>query len=359
MSSSASSSGGGGSGALASLSGFVNVGKLEDVIASLVSRMNAQQARIEQLERSAAQSVSIESFSALTARVEHTVEHLNNQFGALDRRLAEMDTELASVADTLATLPALRAAVDGKVDHEVFVRRAEESRSSFAEQLAHLKNDKAGKNVVSSLETSQHRLVEEIQAVQKVLHCKIDRVEVPLLDVASEKLQYLLDFQSTADARLDKAEADVQSLGRAVQTKESRDSAAKTTAALREEIGRKVEAHFVKEQLLAPLHHAEDEIVRLKASEEALDKLMEDYHAHIEKVSREGIRMWAHWAGLAPCAGTPCLRVLSFLQLTCMFCVSAPPSVFVLCSSVRARGERFARRSFRHESSDFRLHFVA
>jgi len=37
----------------------------------------------------------------------------------------------------------------------------------------------------------------------------------------------------------------------------------------------------------APLHQAEDEIVRLKASEEALDKLMDDYHAHIEKVSRE------------------------------------------------------------------------
>lgn len=34
----------------------------------------------------------------------------------------------------------------------------------------------------------------------------------------------------------------------------------------------------------APLHQAEDEIVRLKASEEALDKLMDDYHEHIEKV---------------------------------------------------------------------------
>ncbi len=35
---------------------------------------------------------------------------------------------------------------------------------------------------------------------------------------------------------------------------------------------------------VAPLHQAEDEIVRLKASEEALDKLMSEYHSHIEKV---------------------------------------------------------------------------
>jgi hypothetical protein len=59
--------------------------------------------------------------------------------------------------------------------------------------------------------------------------------------------------------------------------------------------------------LSAPLHHAEDEIVRLKASEEALDKLMDDYHEHIEKVRLlprgrpfQGVVAWS--------GGMPCVR---------------------------------------------------
>ena len=247
---------------------------------------NAQQARIDQLERSAAESVSLSSFHALTSRVEATIDHLNTQFGSIDRRLSELDDQLAAMADTLTALPDLRASIDTKLDTETWTRRTEESRAFFSEQLAHVRNDKAAKAVVSSLETSQHRLVEEVLAVQKVLACKIDRVEVPLLDVASEKLQYLLDFQQAADARLDKSEADMAQLQRAIQTKEGRDSAAKAVAALREELSRKVDGAFVKEQVLAPLHHAEDEIVRLKASEDALDKLLTDYHTHIEKLMR-------------------------------------------------------------------------
>jgi hypothetical protein len=103
---------------------------------------------------------------------------------------------------------------------------------------------------VSSLETSQHRLVEEVLALQKLLACKIDRVEVPLLDVAAEKLQFLLDFQSSADARIDRAEVELAHVSRALQSKEGRESAAKTAAALREEMGKKVDAAFIKEQVL-------------------------------------------------------------------------------------------------------------
>jgi len=247
---------------------------------------DAQQARIDQLERSAAASVSVSSFSALTSRMEAAIEHMNSQFGALDRRLGQIDDELASTSEILATLPALRTAVDTKLDTDTWMRRTEEARAHAAEQLALVKNDKAAKAVVASLETSQHRLVEEVLALQKLLACKIDRVEVPLLDVASEKLQFLLDFQAAADARLDKNDSDVAGLQRAVASKESRESAAATAAHLREELAKKVDGQWVREQVLAPLHEAEDAITRLSASEEALDKLLTDYQSHLERFAR-------------------------------------------------------------------------
>ena len=210
----------------------------------------AQQARIDVLERNAASSVSLSSFQSLSSRLESTIEHLNAQFGAIDQRLAEMGDEMSEVQKTLATLPELRAQVEAKVDATLWRSRADEARASLQEQIVALKADKSSKQVVSSLEQSQHRLVEEVLALQKMLSCKIDRVEVPLLDVASEKLQFLMDFQSAADARLDKSEHDIQHLAKAVHTKESKDSAAKTNAALRDEIARKVDATFIREQVL-------------------------------------------------------------------------------------------------------------
>lgn len=42
-------------------------------------------------------------------------------------------------------------------------------------------SDKASKDKVDSLEDSQHRVLEEVVALQKVLACKVDRVELPLL----------------------------------------------------------------------------------------------------------------------------------------------------------------------------------
>jgi hypothetical protein len=269
-----------------SLSGFVNVGKLEDVLQTLLQRMDAQQARIDQLERQAAQSVSLTSFQSLSHRLESTIDHMNTQFGAIDARLGEMAEEMANVQATLATLPALRATVDAKLDNDAGSRKLDELRTTMLEQFTSVKSDKASKSIVSSLETSQHRLVEEILAMQKMIACKIDRVEVPLLDVASEKLQFLLDFQQTADTRLEKAETDLSTLNRQVAQKESKDTHAKTVLALREELAKKVDGTFIKSEVLSSLHRAEDEVVRLRASEEVLDKLMEDYHAHIERFAR-------------------------------------------------------------------------
>jgi hypothetical protein len=211
---------------------------------------------------------------------------MNTQFGAIDARLGEMAQEMEGMQSILAGMPALRALVDSKQDAELAQKKQDDVRISVNEQLTALKNDKASKAIVSSLETSQHRLVEEILALQKLISCKIDRVEVPLLDVASEKLQFLLDFQTTADARLEKAEQELMGLNRSVGQKESKESFAKTIQAVREEVAKKVDGAFIKDQVLSSLHKAEDDIVRLKASEEILDKLMEDYHTHIERFTR-------------------------------------------------------------------------
>ena len=219
---------------------------------------------------------------------------MNIQFGAIDMRLNEMTEEMKGMQETLATLPALRTLVDTKMDHEGGMKRMEEIRIMTNESVTQLKNDKASKSIVSSLETSQHRLVEEILALQKLIGCKIDRVEVPLLDVASEKLQFLLDFQITADMRLEKHEQDINTCQRNINTKESKDTFTKTMAAVREELSKKVDGEFIRDQVLSELHSAQDDIVRLKASEEVLDKLMNDYHQHVEKVrSRSRERLFA------------------------------------------------------------------
>jgi hypothetical protein len=50
--------------------------------------------------------------------------------------------------------------------------------------------------IPQSVEDSQHRLLEQVMAFQKMMACKVDRVEIPLLHAAAEKMQSFLGVRA-------------------------------------------------------------------------------------------------------------------------------------------------------------------
>lgn len=70
----------------------------------------------------------------------------------------------------------------------------------------HLLNTRASTQAVASLEDSQHRILDEMVALQQLIACKVDRVEIPLLSAASDKLARAVGFAEEAGPRISKLE---------------------------------------------------------------------------------------------------------------------------------------------------------
>jgi DNA-binding FrmR family transcriptional regulator len=244
---------------MSDLTGFLNVGKLEGVISAITTRLEAALSRIDALERTVAESVPLSSYRVLSTRVEQMVAHCNAHFGAVDERFGEISEEVTSMSERVAALPHMQAQIDARLEVAAFQHASESTRNELVASLTALRNEKASKSTVSSLESSQHRIVEELVALQAVIACKIDRVEVPLLDVASEKLQYLLDFQQTADARLESIEGQATTMGKVLERKESKETVTNLMAEIRNELDKKVDGAFIKQQVMSQSRGAEED----------------------------------------------------------------------------------------------------
>ena len=83
---------------------------------------------------------------------------------------------------------------------------------------------KASQRSLDTVEDSQHRLLEQVVALQKMVSCKVDRVEIPLLHVATEKVEQLLDFQQEANTRLDNVERAMDAAQKKLNTKEDKEA---------------------------------------------------------------------------------------------------------------------------------------
>jgi hypothetical protein len=55
--------------------------------------------------------------------------------------------------------------------------------------------------MISKLGDAQRRLISSVDAMERLLVCKIDRAEVPMLDAATEKMNALLEFRDDASTR--------------------------------------------------------------------------------------------------------------------------------------------------------------
>lgn len=262
-----------------SLSGFVNVGKLENVLAQLMAKMESQQHRIDSLEAQLSSSISLSAFNTYSARMEETITALQSRYDWLEKQTLALQEENVKLTQGYSALKILQHKLDDKIDASVYHEKLEEFHTQLVESLTSLKNDKASKTTVSAIESSQHKLVQEIMAMQKLVACKIDRVEVPLIDAAMEKMNLLLDFQDSASTRIEKLEHDVTSLNKAVEKKESKEAIIQRMQVIHEHLQKKVDTEYLKTHVLTPLSETQDHVAKLSASEETLQKLVEEHHS--------------------------------------------------------------------------------
>ncbi len=67
-------------------------------------------------------------------------------------------------------------------------------------------------------------MLEEVVALQQLIACKVDRVEIPLLNAAAEKLQRSVTFSEEAGPRLQRLEEAAMTTAKVLGQKEDKEA---------------------------------------------------------------------------------------------------------------------------------------
>ena len=123
---------------------------------------------------------------------------------------------------------------------------------------------KASQRCMDTVEDSQHRLLEQVVALQKMVSCKIDRVEIPLLHVATEKVEQLLDFQSETNTRLEGLEDGLNGAQKKLGLKEDKEAIVQRMQHIHRHLLTKADITWVNEEVGNPLEQTKLRVNRLE-----------------------------------------------------------------------------------------------
>jgi hypothetical protein len=214
-----------------SLDGVFNVGRLEDVLRDIASSMAENTRRIAQLERDSTQRVSTQAFAVFCEQMSDRLGMLDAKAERTDERLLVLETTGGPLADRHSrVLQTLEERQQQSVDKAALLAFKTELDDYVSACLQRFDADKANTSIVSALEASQHAVTRQLSAVQSLIACKIDRVEVPLLEAAGEKIESLCVFSDDATERMAATDVALTAHAEALASKQERAAAAAAAA---------------------------------------------------------------------------------------------------------------------------------
>eukprot|EP00823_Brevimastigomonas_motovehiculus_P009343 TRINITY_DN9007_c0_g1_i1.p1 TRINITY_DN9007_c0_g1~~TRINITY_DN9007_c0_g1_i1.p1 ORF type:complete len:386 (+),score=63.14 TRINITY_DN9007_c0_g1_i1:16-1173(+) len=255
-------------------SNILDYSKLDNLLSTLVTKSEQQQARIEQLEKELSSNrPSNATIGALERKTEESLTLLEKRISTLEQRITQISSTVESVPLIVKKIDSCLEAINKKLDAEEFKKMRTDFADLLDASLNEIRTNKASKDVVNSLEVSQHQILEQMVALQGVLSCKIDKAEVPLLSAASEKLDLLLKFKQEHTARMQRAESDIQSLGKAMTQKDNTSTAVQRIQTIQEAMQTKADVKWINENVFDCLKTMENTTKSVSVNAEVLQKL--------------------------------------------------------------------------------------
>lgn len=251
---------------------FINVFKLQSVMNNLVSRLDAQQAHIQRLEDELRHnSLSARQFDAYSSQINERLAKVEQTVAGWTGAWRKIESSAEGIAAQGVALQECLEAVALKTDAAEFVQLKHDVAEAFALHRDEMGKSHASASIVSALEDSQHRLLEEVVAMQQLLACKVDRVEVPLLNVAGDKLRRLVEFQDAAAPRLEQLEEAVVTASRVLAQKEDREAVAQRLQHVHEELQLRPALGWLTDKVVAPVDALQKDVGAMLQTQEAVE----------------------------------------------------------------------------------------
>ncbi len=172
----------------------------------------------------------------------------------------------------------LKEVTDGmalKADLADFAQFKAETHLAMDRRHEELLVSRASNAAVGNLEDSQHRILEEIVAVQQLIACKVDRVEIPLLSAAADKLQRAVTFQEEALPRLTRLEEAAITTARVLGQKEDKEAVVQRMQHLHKELQVRPEFNWLNSRVIDPVDCLQKDVSQLLQAQDTMAKALQ------------------------------------------------------------------------------------
>eukprot|EP01006_Ploeotia_vitrea_P035386 TRINITY_DN65873_c4_g1_i1.p3 TRINITY_DN65873_c4_g1~~TRINITY_DN65873_c4_g1_i1.p3 ORF type:complete len:377 (-),score=202.84 TRINITY_DN65873_c4_g1_i1:165-1295(-) len=243
--------------AAVSLSGFVNVGKLEQLLQSMAARLEEQADRTARLERELAARPTSAAVAEMKRQHEAAMTRVQARCRELEQRVVVLEQVAARVQRQEAELGAVRRTLAAKQDKIAADQDAKRARAHVDARFKQVEQTKAAAQQMQHVEDSQHRLFEQMVALQNLMNTKVDRIEVPLLKAANQKLESLVKFQESIEGKMTALSAQVDEASAKMKEKEDKTVMVERMQRINELIGKKVDQDDLDKNIAARLESVE------------------------------------------------------------------------------------------------------
>ncbi|CEP02887.1 unnamed protein product (mitochondrion) [Plasmodiophora brassicae] len=234
------------------LRGVLDINRIEAILRGISTRLSAQEAQL----------------AAVVARAdEHDTEQLQRVRATLDRALDSVDTRLAAFEARLQRQEAMQPRLTAierhldRVNHDLASKPEaedyEQTRTSIRADLealsASVTQRLADGEAVRRLEDGHRQLSRQLNAMQELMACKVDRVEVPLLESAGERVRVADEFRVVAGPRLARLEEALAQTQATLDAKEERAAVVERMQAIYAEFQKRPDRDTIEQRIELPL----------------------------------------------------------------------------------------------------------
>ncbi|KMS94327.1 hypothetical protein BVRB_022520, partial [Beta vulgaris subsp. vulgaris] len=137
---------------------------------------------------------------------------------------------------------------------QVVMKEFNSQMNAEVERIHHsLQDFDEHKEAINRLDSGQRQLAKQLTALQELLSCKVDRVEVPLIQNAGERVKAADQFRLETGPKIESIESKLEKLEEQIDSKEERSAIVERMQAIYREFQNRPEKCFIEDKIEFPL----------------------------------------------------------------------------------------------------------
>jgi DNA repair exonuclease SbcCD ATPase subunit len=249
------------------------LGGLESLINGLIEKQNTADAKIKELQTELhANRVSKQEFNLLSQRVEQLSNEILTKQSIIETKQHNLSASITQIADLQSNLAKNNEILSSTINRNEFSLYKTEVNNSMESLRNQLGAEKVSVQQFDRLEDVCSKFQGELYSLQSLCSNKLDKSELPLLEVSLEKLKNLLSFQNSTNKKLIELDAQLLGLNNKLQTKESKENIVLRMQNIGEELKKKADISYIEGSVNLAINSMQTTLKQLFSGVETINK---------------------------------------------------------------------------------------